>query len=145
MPSSTSHSDHFILLRRRRIRQSSGIAAGLLAVATLFAGAQATGPQIDRPYLMPEANRLPDKNAQAQMQQQAQQDKKTNFAAANLERKRQIADDAARLLALATELKKEIDKTDKDTLSLDVIRKAETIEKLAKVVKEKMKLTAGAS
>lgn len=145
MPSSTPQGDHFISSRQRRIRHMFGVTTGLLVAATLFAGAQATGPQIDRPYLMPEANRLPDKNAQAAMQQQAQQDKRTNYSAANLERKRQIADDAAKLLALATELKKEVDKTDKDTLSIDVIRKAETIEKLAKGVKEKMKLTAGAS
>jgi hypothetical protein len=38
-----------------------------------------------------------------------------------------------------------VDKTDKDTLSINVIRKAEMIEKLAKGVKEKMKLTAAAS
>ena len=38
-----------------------------------------------------------------------------------------------------------MDKTDKDTISIDVIRKADTIERLAKGVKEKMKLTVGAS
>ena len=56
------------------------------------------------------------------------------------ERKRQIADDSARLLKLASDLKAEVDKTSKDTLSLGVIRKAEEIEKLAHSVKEKMKL-----
>ena len=49
------------------------------------------------------------------------------------------------LLELATQLKDEVDKTSKDTLSLNVIRKAESIEKLAHGVKEKMKLTMGAS
>jgi hypothetical protein len=43
------------------------------------------------------------------------------------------------LLALATELKVDMDKTNKDMLSLDVIRKADEIEKLAHSVKEKMK------
>ena len=47
----------------------------------------------------------------------------------------------ARLLQLATELKAEVDKTNKETLSLNIIRKADTIEKLAHDVKEKMKLT----
>ena len=65
----------------------------------------------------------------------------SNFAAANAERKKQIAVDSARLLKLATDLKAEVDKTDKDTLSLNVIRKADEIEKLAHNVKEKMKLT----
>ena len=40
-----------------------------------------------------------------------QQGKKANFAAANVERKRQIADDSARLLKLASDLKTEVDKT----------------------------------
>ena len=71
--------------------------------------------------------------------------KRSNYEAANIERKRQITEDSARLLKLATELKAEVDKTGKDTLSLSVIRKAETIEMLAKGVKEKMKLTVGAN
>jgi hypothetical protein len=73
----------------------------------------------------------------------AQGDK--NYAAANAERRKQIADDTARLVKLATELKAAVDKTNKDTLSLDVIRKADEIEKIAHGVKEKMKLTVGAS
>lgn len=64
-----------------------------------------------------------------------------NLDAANIERRRQIADDSARLLKLATDLKVEVDKTTKDTLSLGVIRKADEIERLAHDVKEKMKLT----
>jgi len=128
----------------RRARRRLRGAAGLFALATFLAVAQQAPPgSPDRPYLIPEANRVPDKNDQMQMQVQA--GKRANYEAANLERKKQIADDAARLLELATELKKEVDKTDKDTLSVNVIRKAESIEKLAKGVKEKMKLTAGAS
>jgi hypothetical protein len=42
-------------------------------------------------------------------------------------------------------LKAEVEKTDKDTLSLNVIRKADEIERLARSVKEKMKLTVGGS
>ena len=68
-----------------------------------------------------------------------------NAEATNAERKKQIADDSARLLKLATDLKAEVDKTSKDTLSLNVIRKAGAIERLAHDVKEKMKLSAGAN
>jgi hypothetical protein len=68
-----------------------------------------------------------------------------NFDAANAERTKQIAEDSAKLLQLATDLKAEVDKTDKDTLSVTVIRKADEIEKLARAVKEKMKLTMGAN
>ncbi len=93
--------------------------------------------------LLPEANRVPDANDQMEMREQ--QSKTQNYAAANAERKKQIADDSARLLKLATDLKAEVDKTNKDTLSLNVIRKADEIERLAHTVKEKMKLTMGGS
>ena len=61
---------------------------------------------------------------------------------ANAARQKQLAADSAELLKLANELKTEVDKTNKDTLSLTVIRKAGEIEKLAHNVKEKMRLTA---
>lgn len=64
-----------------------------------------------------------------------------NPDAANTDRKKQIADEGANLLKLATDLKAEVDKTSKDTLSLNVIRKADQIEKLAHDVKEQMKVT----
>jgi len=57
----------------------------------------------------------------------------------NSDRQKKLVSDTERLLALANELKEEVDKTNKDTLSLEVIRKADEIEKLAHSVKEKMK------
>jgi hypothetical protein len=57
----------------------------------------------------------------------------------NSDRQKQLVDDTQKLLALANELKAEVDKSSKDTLSLDVVRKADEIEKLAHNVKEKMK------
>ena len=59
--------------------------------------------------------------------------------ALNKQRQTQLEKDTERLLKLATELKEYVGKTDEHTLSLDVIKKAEEIEKLAKSVKEKMK------
>jgi len=50
-----------------------------------------------------------------------------------------LKNDTDKLLKLSTELKQYVDKTDENVLSLDVIKKAEEIEKLAKSVKEKMK------
>lgn len=58
---------------------------------------------------------------------------------ANEERQAQLKRDTDRLLKLATELKNSVDKTDQNTLSVDVVKKAEEIEKLAHSVKEKMK------
>jgi hypothetical protein len=66
-----------------------------------------------------------------------------NLDAVNTLRKKQLATDSARLLQLATELKTEVDKTTKDTLSINVIRKADEIEKLAHSVKENMRLSVG--
>jgi len=63
----------------------------------------------------------------------------------NALRKKQIADETEKLLQLATDLKSEVDKTSKDTLSINVIRKADAIEKLARDVKQKMKLSVGGS
>ena len=47
--------------------------------------------------------------------------------------------DTDRLLQLATELKTHVDKADENMLSLDVLKKTEQIEKLAKSVRDKMK------
>lgn len=57
----------------------------------------------------------------------------------NLKRQQDIKQDTEKLLELATELKQYVDKTNENIISLDVIRKAEQIEKLAKSVKDKMK------
>lgn len=112
-----------------------------LCVVGLFAFSQAGQQSQSVPD--PVLTAPPDKNAQMQMQND--KSKKANFDGANSERKKQIADDTTKLLQLATQLKTEVDKTTKDTLSLNVIRKAESIEKLAHDVKEKMKVTVGAS
>jgi hypothetical protein len=47
--------------------------------------------------------------------------------------------DTDKLLKLSVELKQSVDKSDENVLSLDVIKKAEEIEKLAHSVREKMK------
>jgi hypothetical protein len=57
----------------------------------------------------------------------------------NALRQKQIVEDTAQLLDLATKLKDAVDKSSKDQLSLDVVNTATEIEKLAKVVKEKMR------
>ncbi len=126
-----------------------GLAA---ALAVILAPHRVAGQTIPEPItapprpttiLLPEANRIPDANAQMEMRERNA--KQQDFAAANLERKKQIADDTGKLLKLAGDLKAEVDKANKDTLSLSVIRKADEIERLAKIVKEKMKLSVGGS
>lgn len=51
--------------------------------------------------------------------------------------------DAANLLKLATELKEQVDRTNGGVLSVEVVRTANSIEKLARGVKEKMKSAKG--
>jgi len=121
----------------------AGILAGLaVAIIALAVSRVVLGQRtLQNPPLPPIATTMPDVNQMAKMQDQ--QAKQQNFEAVNAERKRQIAEDSARLLKLAVDLKAEVDKTSKDTLSLNVIRKAEEIEKLARNVKEKMKVTVG--
>jgi hypothetical protein len=91
--------------------------------------AQQTAPP--RPILQPPSNS--DETAW-----EAQQ-KKEMAKKINLQRQDEIKKDTGKLLELATELKQSVDKTDENTLSLEVIKKAEQIEKLARSVKEKMK------
>ena len=55
------------------------------------------------------------------------------------DRHKRLLSDTTKLLELTTELKNEVDKSSKDELSLDVVRKAAEIEKLAHDVKERMK------
>ena len=57
----------------------------------------------------------------------------------NNDRQKRLVEDTNKLLVLATELKQDVDKTNKDVLSVDVIKKADEIEKLAHSVKERMK------
>lgn len=64
---------------------------------------------------------------------------------ANKKRQEDIKNDTDKLFQLATELKAAVDKSNENLLSLDVIRKADEVEKLAKRVKEKMKQTVGPS
>ena len=57
----------------------------------------------------------------------------------NSDRQKRLVADTDKLLALATDLKAQVDKSTKDTLSVEVIKKADEIEKLAHSVKERMK------
>ena len=129
------------------------VAACLLAMGAAAAPSnfsQTQGPsaptnsaQPKQSIIDPAANRPPDKNDQMAMRQRNAT--KASYEAANEERKRQLTDDSAALLALSNELKEELDKTTKDTLSLDVVRKADEIARLAHTVQLKMKLTVNAA
>jgi hypothetical protein len=120
------------------------LAMSAVAVPCDFSQApQATATQPRQMIIDPAANRPPDKNEQMEINERNAT--KATYEAANAERKRQLADDSAALLQLSNELKAELDKTTKDTLSLDVVRKADEIARLAHNVQVKMKLTVNAA
>src|ERR1051325_10799527 len=59
--------------------------------------------------------------------------------AMNTKRQEDLKRDTDKLLQLATELKADVDKTTENVLSLDVIKKTDEIDKLAKSIRDKMK------
>jgi hypothetical protein len=117
--------------------------SAILATVTLLGFAQTPAPQLPthppHPLLLPEANRLPDANQQMEMHEE--RSKRQNFDAANAERLRQMTQATAMLETMAIALKAEVDNVGSDRLSENAVHKAETIEKLAQIVKERMKLT----
>lgn len=80
----------------------------------------------------------------AQTQSQAEKDMMDRqLHEANKKRQQDIRNDTDKLFQLASELKAAVDKTNENLLSLEVVRKADEVEKLAKRVKEKMRDSVG--
>ncbi|HYX52159.1 MAG TPA: hypothetical protein VE783_01825 [Candidatus Limnocylindrales bacterium] len=84
------------------------------------------------------AQREPRTPSQMEKDQETQRLKE-----ANSRRQEDLRADTDRLLQLATELKAAVDKSNENLLSLDVVRKADEVEKLAKRVRDKMKDAVG--
>jgi hypothetical protein len=124
------------ILRRMAVGMTSS-AVLALACADMGRGQQGS-PRVPMPPPPSQTTGLPplidDSNSAGLGSIEAQQARLRNN-----DRQKQLVDDTAKLLDLANELKVDVDKSNKDTLSLDVIRKADEIEKLAHNVKEKMK------
>ena len=112
-----------------------------LIVALIFFLALATSSclaQIQNPPLPPQlpvpADQTPPAEDEARSKLERDMAKK-----ANQDRQLALKRDTEKLLKLSTELKEYVDKTNENMLSLDVVKKAEEIEKLAHSVKTKMK------
>lgn len=103
-----------------------GIGLALCGTAFMASPAPAAAPQL-------ETRQDP---AQKEMQDRMMRE-------ANKKRQQDIREDTDKLFQLATELKAAVDKTNENLLSIDVVRKADEVEKLAKKVKEKMKDAIG--
>ena len=109
----------------------------LLLVSCGSAAAQSNpceDPARQRPVYDPsrprETNQMPDIPPDMQHKQ---------VKALNQERQASLKKDTDKLLQIATELKQQVDKTNENQLSLEVIRKTEEVEKLAKSIRDKMK------
>ena len=102
----------------------------LILLTLLFSFLLAANAQVDAPG----HRGSKDDDAAWEAKQQREREKQQN-----LKRQADLKKDTDKLLELATELKQYVDKTNEHTLSVDVIKKAEEIEKLAHSVKEKMK------
>jgi len=83
----------------------------------------------------------PSTDAAKQTQAQPPSDQKP--AAAPMtpaeKRKADLQADTEKLYKLTQELKAEVDKSNKDTLSVSVVKKAQEVERLAKSIKERSK------
>ena len=90
------------------------------------AGNPAQSQQVHDPFAVPE-----DTDRQALEKKMAKK--------ANEERQAQLRRDTEHLFRLSSELKQYVEKSSENTLSLEVIKKAGEIERLAHSVKEKMK------
>ena len=117
-----------------------------LAAAFFLAGAAQSGQQPQTPAAshgtpdpVPQAKNAEGENARIEAIDEKAPQQTGDVAGAR--HSRQIADDSAKLLKLATDLKTEVDKTNRNTLSLRVIRTADELEHLAHNVHEKAKLT----
>lgn len=117
------------------IPKSTAIWVGCVALMAMSWTAEAAGPQV--PGKQDQAARVPVATQEQPVEKQQPLDPKVQ------QQQKQLADDTAKLLELANELKADMDKTTKDTLSLAVVKKAEQVEKLAHKVREEMKASIG--
>jgi hypothetical protein len=126
-----------------KLRWGIGVCAALLLAGswvglhTIFAAQmqQQAPPMQQVPTMQePPFGESPNPNDPMQRQRLEKMEK-----ARNSDRQQQLVKDTDKLLALAKELKEDVSKSDKDTLSVDVVKKAAEIEKLAKSVKDRMR------
>jgi hypothetical protein len=105
------------------------------AVLTAMAAGNVSGGQLQQNQRFPGQARQPTDLDPTTDPHRAEQQEEIR----SMERQKRLVADTDKLLALATDLKQQVDKTNRNILSVDVIKKADEIEKLAHSVKERMK------
>ncbi len=114
-----------VVLAAQRGGQGSGSGGTNQPITPPNTGSPTALPPLDSPN-------VPDGGMRARMEGE-------RVKALNDDRHKRLAADVDRLVELTNELKTDVDKTTKDELSVDVIKKAQEIEKLAHDVQSRMK------
>ncbi len=92
------------------------------------------------PPLSPLIDRHPDRNRLLE-DAMKMEDNQKRFAQLNVQRQKEMTSDTAKLVALASQVKAEMDKNLQSGPSILSIREVEQIEKLAHSVRDKMRAT----
>ncbi len=117
--------------RRRILMTIVGAAGALAATPLVFAQARTSSP-----VPIPSPNAPDPHNPGGLDGLQAQKDSPTP----NPQTQKQIRDDVEKLYEMVSDLKKQVESTDANSmLSLSLVKKAQQIEKLAKQIKERAK------
>lgn len=90
------------------------------------------------PPLSPLIDRHPDRNRILE-DAMKMQDNQKRFTKLNVQRQKEMTSDTEKLVALANQVKAEMDKSSRDALSMESVRQVEQIEKLAHTVRDKMR------
>jgi hypothetical protein len=119
--------------------QPFALAVLLLLITPVFSVSSFSENSSQGPAQSPRLGPNSDVNPDAHEDEERAKMEKDMAKKANRDRQAQLQRDTDNLVKLANELKEYVDKSNENTLSLDVLKKAEAIEKLAHSVKEKMK------
>ena len=119
--------------------KSFALALFLLLMTTVLVAQSSVQSPMQTPIQSPRLGSIPPLNSDDRDNEQRAKLEKDLAKKANRDRQAQLQRDTDNLLKLANELKQSVDKSNENTLSLEVVKKAEEIEKLAHSVKEKMK------
>jgi len=107
----------------------------IVGVALVTAGSvRVSGGQMLQAPSLPWSNQMPSNMSQPDIIRHMEQQRLRIT-----ERQKRLEADTEKLVALTTALKEQVDESNKNVLSLDMIKKAEEIEKLAHSVKERIK------
>ena len=127
-----------------KLRWGVGVCAALLLAGSWASPHRISAAQMQQqqqmqqqiPTMQPPRGMM-DEPPYADSMERARQEKLAK--ARNTDRQKQLVKDTDKLLVLAKQLKEDVDKSNADTLSVDVMKKAAEIEKLAKSVKDRMR------